>query len=219
MQAQTLSTVTVDLPITLDEVKQHLVVEHADDDALIMRYIVAALDYAEAKTELSLRVRRYRVFGRCWPAGGVILPYGPVRQIQTVRYLDSDNAEQTIPTDDFDVYENLGNAVVDFHITPPSVGSTRRDAVAVEYLAGYGSITGITVNQYGFPYTLPIVLGQGGSLEAGSGTTLPNSLRHGIFMLIGHWYENRETIVVGTSSSKMAHAADSLFHSMRVCGT
>lgn len=219
MQTQALSTITIDLPITLDEVKEHLIIDHDDDDNVIMRMIVAALDYAEARTELSLRVRKFKAFGYCWPTGPVVLKHGPVRQIETVRYLDSDHAEQIIPADDWDVYEHIGSAVLDFHITPPSVGSTRRDAVAVEYLAGYGSITGIDVNEHGFPYTLPIVFGQAGSLEVSDGQKLPASIRQALFMLIAHWYENRETIVVGTISGKLAHAADDLLHSMRIMGT
>jgi len=179
------------------------------------------MEYAETRTEVSMRVKRFRVFGRCWPASQcVILRHGPARQIESVSYRDSDNTYQTISTDDWGIYEHLGSTVLEFHNTPPSVGSIRRDAVEVTYLAGYGAIAGAEVNEYGFPYILPLVLGQsGGAVELTAGSRLPEPFRQAIYMMVAHWYENRETVVIGTISGKLAHAADDLLMSGRIFGT
>lgn len=219
MQAEYLATVTVELPITLAEIKQHLIVDHDEDDALIMRYLVAAFDYADPRTDQSMRVKRFRVFGRQWPCEGVLLPHGPVRRVESVTYLDSDDIAQTLAADTFGIYQHYGQQVLEFHEAPPAVGSCRRDAVSVQYLAGYGKLSDQVTDSYGFPYTLPIVLGDtgsGGVVEAG--TRIPERVKQAIFMLVAHWYENRETVVVGAISGPMATAADDLLHSARVMG-
>ena len=218
MQAEYLATVTVELPITLAEIKQHLIVEHDEDDALITRYLIAAMDYAEPRTELSTRVKRYRVLGRCWPCDGVLLPHGPVRRVESVTYLDSENELQTLAADTFGIYQHYGQQVLEFHDIPPSVGSHRRDAVSVQYLAGYGTLADEVADSYGFPYTLPFVLGDAGMNVIQANARIPERIKQAIFMLVGHWYENRETVVVGTISGPLAVAADDLLHSARVMG-
>lgn len=219
MQIQRLENVITDLVVTLEEAKQHLVVEHSDDDVLITRYVLAAIAFAEARTEQALRVRRYRAFGPCWPAQGVQLLYGPVRQIESVQYTDTDGSVQTLATDLWQTLPYNGYQLLHFYDSPPWPKYGLLDAVSVTYLAGYGKLPGTTANEHGFPYTLPLVLGySGGAVQTDVNDRLPDNIRHAIYMLVGHWYENRESVVVGTANSAVAIAAEDLLHQERILG-
>lgn len=219
MQIQRLETVITDLVITLDEAKQHLNVEHSDDDVLITRYVLAAIAFAEARTERTLRVRRYKAFGPCRPDQGVQLLYGPVRQIESVQYTDTDGAVQTLGTDLWQTLPYNGYQLLHFYDSPPWPKYGLLDAVSVTYLAGYGQQPGTTPDVNGFPYILPLVLGySGNAIQTDVNDRLPDNIRQAIYMLIGHWYENRETAVVGTANSVVAIAAEDLLHQERILG-
>lgn len=40
---------------------------------------------------------------------------------------------------------------------------------------------------------------------------VPQRYRQGIRLLVGHWYANRESVVIGTIATSVPHAADALF--------
>lgn len=230
MQTIRLENAFTDLVISLEEIKQHLIVEHDDDDVLITRYVLAALDYAEHRTERTFRLRRVRTFGTHWPIDGVALLNGPVRQVETVQYIDTDGLVETMPTDTWQVLPYNGGHRLTFfdaprwthsaghvHYSIPHVLYGRQDAVSVTYLAGYGLLPSTAPDVAGFPYTLPIVLGQSVAGASDVYNTLPPGIRHAVYMMVGHWYENRETVVVG-SVTDVPMATDSLLQQQRVYG-
>jgi uncharacterized phiE125 gp8 family phage protein len=61
------------------------------------------------------------------------------------------------------------------------------NAVSVTWWAGYGS----------------------------AGSSVPAAVRHAILMLVGHWYENRSTVLVGSTSKQLEFAVESLLSSHR----
>jgi len=84
-------------PLDLVELKDHLRVEVTADDALLAVYLNAATAKAEAETGRALVVRTLELRLDEWPADGVIrLPYPPARRVDSVKYLDSAGAEQTV---------------------------------------------------------------------------------------------------------------------------
>jgi uncharacterized phiE125 gp8 family phage protein len=44
----------------------------------------------------------------------------------------------------------------------------------------------------------------------GAAASVPQKYKQAMLLLIGHWYENRETVIVGTISGPIALAVDSL---------
>lgn len=233
MQTIRLENAFSDLVISLEEIKQHLIVEHDDDDVLITSYVLAALDYAEHRTERTFRLRRFRTFGTHWPVDGVHLLNGPVRQVETVQYIDTDGEVQTMPTETWQVLPYNGGHRLSFYEQPPYTHSAahslpsypvaawpvygRQDTVSVTYLAGYGLLPVTTPDLDGFPYTLPIVLDQSAVGSTDVKNVLPNGIRQAVYMLVGHWYEHRESVVVG-SVAEVPMATDSLLHQQRVFG-
>ena len=209
--------VITDLVVTLDEIKQHLIVDHDEDDVLITRYVLAAIAHAEQHCDRSFRVRRYQVIGDGWPCDGVLLQYGPVRTIEEVSYYDTDGAQQTLDTSLWRVLPSRHGQRLVFYDAPPAA-ECRPDAISVKYLAGYGALPGSAPDGYGLPYTLPFVLGGDDGSRNDVNARLPDNVKHAVYMMVGHWYENREAVIVGSISSAVPMASEALLNLERVRG-
>lgn len=147
-------------PVTLEEARKHLRVDHTDDDALIGALITAAREYAEdALCWRALTPRGYDVTFDGWPSSNQLwLPMPPVMTVDEIVSIDGEGAEETIDPARYRLDSGLGRVVfVGYH-----PGASR---VRVSYQAGY--------------------------------MACPASLRAGVLLLVGHWYENREEVVVG----------------------
>src|SRR5262245_18579900 len=102
--------------ISLAEAKAHLRVDHDDDDATITFLISAATQYADARTgwlgralmsqTWDLVVDAFPTSTRCcWPvapvtvssAAAIQIPWPPLETVSSVKYLDADGVQQTMP--------------------------------------------------------------------------------------------------------------------------
>jgi len=171
-------------PLTLTEVKSQLRVEHNDDDGLIARLIQTAIDYVDVTGTLG-KAMITQTWGE-WIApnpGTVTLSLGPVQSVSAIKYYDTDNALQTATLSDFYVLGTKGQTTI-----KPKPGKawpstfTRDDAIKIEYVIGYGDAR----------------------------SDVPQTVRHGLMMLIGHWYENRENELMGTISKTLPHGFEAL---------
>lgn len=167
-------------------VKAHLRVDYADDDTLIQGYIDAAVNYIEQISRLSLFTQAWTITMDAFPADDAIrLPNGPVTAITTFTTYDEANT----PDATFAGYwlDASGGRLVltDGYAWPTDL--RQKSVVAVEYVTGYGA------------------------LEA----DIPANIKQAVLMLCGHWYENRETVVVGTISSEIGFSVQALVNSER----
>lgn len=177
-------------PVTLAEAKLHLRVDITDDDALITDIITAAREYVETTTrrQFVTATWEYRMDGFPSSGGDIELPRPPLASVSTVKYNDSDGNQQTLSTAEYDV--NI-DAVVG-HVTP-AYGKTwpehrvETDSIQVQYVAGYGAASAV-----------------------------PSSIKSAIFLMIGHLYEHREAVVVGTTATTIPLALQSLIVSNAV---
>jgi uncharacterized phiE125 gp8 family phage protein len=48
-----------------------------------------------------------------------------------------------------------------------------------------------------------------------SGTDVPAAIRHAMLMLVGFWYDNRSTVLVGSISKELEFAVSSLLDSQK----
>lgn len=161
-------------PITLDEAKAHLRVSITDDDALITALIVAARERAEQETRRALITQTWDATGRYFP-GVIRVPKPPLISVTHVKYFDTANVEQTLNATTF--YKTSAPAGPDagpgrislrYGQVWPSVYA-EEDVVTVRFVAGYGAAADV-----------------------------PQTIKQGMLLAIGHWYANRETAVVGT---------------------
>ncbi len=88
-------------PVTIDELKRHTQIDHAEDDLLLMYgsggYLAAATEYIEARGQISLIHQRRKLRLDEMPAGEAVhVIRGPLVSVQSVTYLDSAKASQTL---------------------------------------------------------------------------------------------------------------------------
>lgn len=187
------------LPLTLAEAKSHLRVDVADDDEVILDMIRAAADMFQDQTWSSMYVQTWELILPCFPGDPeftrcpcywaprkdtIRLPRPPVASVVSVTYIDAGGDQVVIDPGQYALVSAEDGAWL-----MPSAGAAWPSAmvdapepVVIEYLAGY------------------------------NGTTIPfpAQARQAVRMLIAHWYENREAVVMGTISKEQEIAVAQL---------
>ena len=143
-------------PVSLAEVKQHLRVDIDDDDALILGLIATARQMAETLTCRQLLTSTWDLLLDAFPgpslmgvpAGvpyslpghAILIPKGPVQQVDSITYLDMNFDLITMPPTDYVVTttEDMTRITPVFgKIWQPTLPQI--SAVAVRFTAGYGN--------------------------------------------------------------------------------
>jgi len=173
-------------PVALALAKQHLRVDHDDDDAMIAAIIAAARAYCERFCRRTFPTATLRLTLDRFPAGGgaIRLPYPPLVSVSSLTYVDGSGVTQTL--------------------------------AASAYSVDAASAPGRVVPAYGtvWPATRGHVNDVAVTYVAGSAAT-PPAVVQAMLLLIGHWYEHREGVVTGTISTTLDLAVDSLLWSER----
>ncbi len=164
-------------PLSLDEAKAFIRVEHNDDDALIVALIAAARIHIETETRRALITQSWRIVRDCWPeCGRTAVRPAPLRALTAVRVFDFENNAHDLDLQAFVL--DLGASELAF-IPWTLMQPTRiADGVEIDVTVGYGDT----------------------ALDA------PEPLRHAVRLLIAHWYENRG-IVGGNGAALPATVA------------
>ena len=158
-------------PITLAEAKAQLRVDFNDDDGLLARLISTAVAFTDAKGALgkAMITQKWRQFPGTKPTI-VRLLINPVQAVLAIRYFDLDGNQQFDDLNNYSVFATNGYTVIQ-----PKPGFTwpevqdRPDAIGIDYEAGYGD----------------------------NPSDVPQTVRHALMMLVGHWYEQRENTSEG----------------------
>ena len=178
-------------PITLAEVRAQLRVEHTDDDTLLTRLIAVAVAYTDVMGALghAMISQKWGQWVNSTPPQSVKLILGPVIQVNAVKYYDTDGDLQT---DTLSNYQVTGTSFASY-VEPAEgfdwpVTQERADAIRIEYTIGYGEAT----------------------------TDIPDTLRHALMLLVGHWYDNRENTAMDKLSN-IPYGFDMLVDMHRRC--
>lgn len=125
--------------VSLEEAKVHLRVDGSDEDALILGYIAAATGHIDGPDgwlgrAIGIQTLEMRedVFRDC-----MRLQYGPIVDIQSVKYLDGAGVEATVAEADYEVRGWLIGS--SFGKRWPSVLS-QPESVRIQYRAGYETL-------------------------------------------------------------------------------
>ena len=168
----TLVTAPVVEPIGLQQAKDHLRVEHADDDALIDLLIAAARRRAE---DLTARQLITAIYDQTWHDGfpsTIRLLKSPVQSVASVKYIDGDGVEQTLNAS---LYTIVNTDDRDEACIVPAYNeswpATRNipNAVTVRFTAGFGD----------------------------GPADIPAPIHAAMLLMIGHLYERREETHIG----------------------
>lgn len=186
--------------VPLDELKQQLRVDYDDDDALIDALGIAATQLldgwkgilggrclvAQTWSESFDRFPCGESYGRDDAMENVLrLRLKPVISVASVKYYDSAGVLQTVSGSAYRLLTDARGSFVasvpgGTPIWPPS-GQCRPDAVTVQYVAGYETAADV-----------------------------PEPLRQAIKLMVAHWYENREAVVIGPAVNELPFGAQAL---------
>jgi uncharacterized phiE125 gp8 family phage protein len=209
-------------PVTLDEARAHVRAAHNADDGLLANLITAARIYCEnalarqfvtatwrwtldrfydvQRAPMGLynewvwnpmRTLRGRTV-RDWYC--LFVPRAPVQKIVSLKYYDSAGVERT--------WDPV-NYIIDTDSEParitPGWGQfwppwqLRENAVTITFKAGYGE-----------------KVGDDDPTDEASVAAVPQTIKQAILLLVGHWYENREAVVIGPAPTSIPMAVDAL---------
>jgi uncharacterized phiE125 gp8 family phage protein len=183
----TLKTAPAFEPVSLDEAKEHLRVSTDDENGSILAYLMAARQWVEAYTERSLATQTWQMSLSALSPQVWLPRSSPIGSVTHVKYYDEDNALQTWSSSNYRVVSFTEPALLE--VTSDATWPStycRSDAVQIEWISGYA--TGVC----------------------------PESLRLAVLTLTAHFYENREAVLVGTSSKAVEFAVEALCAPYRV---
>ncbi len=132
-------------PVSVDEAKLRLRIDHDDEDAMLGDLIAATRERVERLLGQALITRRVREVRDGWRLGGepcpsvIRLALGPVSQLHEISTVDASGAEALAPLSDFilDAASVPGRIALADGASWPPTGQVIM-AVAIEYDAGYG---------------------------------------------------------------------------------
>lgn len=171
----TVATAAAINPVTLVEGKQQCRVDIDDDDDLIIGYINAATNRCQLAARRTFITTTYDGYFDSWPARAIDIPVPPLQSVTGVYYTDEDGTEAEWDSDNYIVDINSTPGRLRFKSTAiaPSVTLQEINAVRIRFVAGYGDATEDT----------------------------PEIYRQAVKMLLGHYYENREALLVAQGLS------------------
>jgi uncharacterized phiE125 gp8 family phage protein len=148
---------------------------------------MVARDYAEGLQRRTLAVTTYELIMDSFPQVKYrYSSYSPIKLEKlphtSVASITYTLADNSVQTLPVSAYlvKESGEIVPAVGYNWPNAALAAGDAVKVRYTAGYTT------------------------------ETIPPSTKHGLLLLIGHWYENREAVVIGKIPAKVPLAAQSL---------
>jgi hypothetical protein len=195
-------------PVTLDQAKLYLRVDIPDEDGLIQGLITAARVACEAILRQAIPAttwawsldsfpggggyyrRGYRDagLGPGWYPGGdtpLVVPNPPLIAVESIQYRDSGGALVVLPPEAYEVSTGFGSRIQPAPGSAWPVAQAQIDAVTVRFRSGRASAAEV-----------------------------PQPVITAVLMLVAHWFENRDTTVIGPAVNRIPDAVDLLLASV-----
>lgn len=178
------------LPVSLATAKQHLRVEHSEDDALITSMIRAAARSAEQQLNRVLMSQTWQLLIDAFPAAEIRLERPRVQAITSIVYVNTAGADVTL---------NPSLYTLDADLLPgwvlPALGTTwpatreQANAVRVTFVSGYGN----------------------------DAASVPDDVSAWLLLQVGALYRNREAFGQGLTVAELpGRFADGLLDAQRL---
>jgi uncharacterized phiE125 gp8 family phage protein len=158
-------------PISSTEAKLHCRIDTTDDDALVSALIVAARERIEDEARHRLITQTWEIYLDAFPAGDVlIVPIVPLQSVTSITYYDEAGTLATFAATSYqvDAISKPARIALVSGQSWPSTTLRTLNGVVVRVVAGFGD----------------------------TAATVPNQLRQAMLLLIEHWYENREPVLI-----------------------
>lgn len=165
-------------PITLEDVKSQLRLElgQTNEDEFLEGLITAARQHIENITNRKLMPQTWKVYYDAWPNkknnyDSFQIPYPPLRSIPStgLLYTDSTSGSTTFSSTAWaaDTVSEPGRLVLDYNDDWPTVTLHNNNPIEITFNCGYSTAA-----------------------------TVPETIKQAIKMLIGHYYEHRESVTI-----------------------
>lgn len=175
-------------PVSVSEAKAHLRVDGSAEDVLINSLILTSRLHIEAALGLALITQSWTLVLDKWPKDGVVpLPMRPVQSVAEVRVLADDGVPAVVPAAS---YILDGKGVPSRLVAKAAWPAPGRKAsgIEIDFTAGFGSLA----------------------------ADVPAPIRHGLLMLVAHWYEHRDPLEIGRPEANIPNAVSELLMPYRV---
>lgn len=188
-----ITTPPATLPVYLEQAKTHLAIplSETDHDDLILALIGAATEVCEQITNRKFITQTIDLYLNDFPASNIIeLPYGPLQNVGSIKYIDENLAEQTFPSAGYQVDGAgiVGLVMLKEDYDWPEVGDELLRGVTIRFTCGYGDVT-----------------------------LVPKAIKQAILLYVGTLYANRETVGMG-SFNEIPDTVNLLLASYRIYG-
>lgn len=189
------TTLDAEALLPLDTVRNHCVIEHNEDDDLLVRNRLAALTHIGHHTRRKIGMTVTAHGFKSWPSP-IVITANALRGIAGISYQSDTDTNEILPLTDVITDYTDDTVTLDLGTQNLPALSTRKPyPVRVDVISGYGAVTTAIVSQS--PVTAMFA-------------KLPEDIEQAALMLIGHYNENREAVVTGTSAVELPQAVQTL---------
>tara|TARA_R100000664_G_scaffold31914_1_gene46070 strand:+ start:1830 stop:2408 length:579 start_codon:yes stop_codon:yes gene_type:complete len=190
-RAYSVTTQPTSYPVTTAEAKAHLKVDISDDDTLISNLIVSATQSAEDYTNRCFINTTLKMVADKWSEIDTLYK-SPVASVTNIKYYDTANTQQTLASSVY-IVDNTSKPcriLLDEDQEYPDLAD-RKMGIEVNYVVG----------------------------ETEDGTDASNLIKQAILLMVGHWYQNREAVVIGRIATEIPMAAKMILdqYKIQVC--
>lgn len=175
-------------PVTLTEMKTHLRYDYDNENTLIETLIRAAREWVENYTGRALVEQTLEYAIDSYP-DEMRLPRPPIIEVESFKYTDSAGTSTLLAANQYTLDTSaplLPRIVPAYNVSWPGTRS-QPSSLRIRYKAGYA---------------------REGSPD--DHAAVPASLRAAIKLLVGHWFKNRESVVIGVAANEVPMAAMAL---------
>lgn len=154
-------------PISLAEVKSQLRIDSTTEDTYLGTLITAAREYCEMFQNRAYITQIWELTLDGWPCFPLKIPMPPLINVTSIKYFDTTDVETLwVDTNYYvDTDSEPGRIGLGYSIVLPTTTLRSLNAIKIQYVAGYGAADDV-----------------------------PQRTKQAILLLIGHMYENRETV-------------------------
>jgi uncharacterized phiE125 gp8 family phage protein len=183
-------------PISLEEAKLYLRVDNDDEDSIITSMITSVREKVESLLWRPLISQTWKLYfdnlndsedAAILAQQNAIISINkcPIQAIDSIQYVDSNGETQTWSSGNYQVDLISEPCRVRLIAMPPMKADTM-NALWFNFTAGYSD-----------------------------NDNIPKKILQAMYMLLGHYYEHRETVIVGVNSSELPMAVDYLLEEFK----
>ena len=181
---------TVGIAACVFGVTVQLVQVYGSEDSLLAGLIQAAREYAEGYQNRALCTQTWELVLDDWPRGDYVdIPLPPLQSVTDIKYKDNAGTETTWAATDYivDTDSFVGRVALAYGCSWPNTILYSVGGIRIRFVAGYGTAAYV-----------------------------PQVVKQAILLLAAHWYENKETVLVGSISKEIEFTVHALLGLNRV---